>query len=308
VQAAAAPPAEHALGPNSTVQPAELRQLSSPAAKPPQPLASDCSRDSHPVAHSMQHTNGSSSAPEAFASGGRFDGEVVARHWGEAWTLRRLDDGRRLVSQPAGTQLRHHLHRFLVRLHSTTVMVMPPPLLDIMTLREAGIYMRVWWPLQVDGQVAGRLLNAMTNPGRKGSTPAFAGGDSDGFLCQQQQVCFHNSVVRVLLPLMPSHLLLQSDLYGRPGASQKTHALCATSWQVQVQCLLLLARSLSGSASVVCLNPNLGWPARAEGLARQLRLCGIDAASVPVDPHTQPRHRIYRCGRLTLCHGSILRA
>ena len=40
--------------------------------------------------------------------------------------------------------------------------------------------MRVSWLLQVDGQVAGRLLNAMTNPGRKGSTPAFAGRGNDG--------------------------------------------------------------------------------------------------------------------------------
>ena len=32
-----------------------------------------------------------------------------------------------------------------------------------------------------------------------------------------------------------------------------------------------------------------------EGLARQLRLCGLDAASVPADPAKEPRHRIYRC-------------
>ena len=46
---------------------------------------------------------------------------------------------------------------------------------------------------------------------------------------------------------------------------------------------------------VSCAQLGRGRPALAEGLARQLRLCGIDAASAPVDPHTQPRHRIYRC-------------
>ncbi len=32
----------------------------------------------------------------------------------------------------------------------------------------------------------------------------------------------------------------------------------------------------------------------AEGLAHQLRLCGVDAATIPVGPKGQ-RHRAYRC-------------
>ena len=55
----------------------------------------------------------------------------------------------------------------------------------------------------------------------------------------------------------------------------------------------LTGRDISISHQYELFGHKKCW-AHAEGLARQLRLCGLDAASVDADPGKEPRHRIYR--------------
>ena len=136
-QAAAAPPAQHPLRMDSGAQPAEQRPRtgSSPAMDAGQPTARSRISDAHPAPLG----NGSSSASEPASCSRPFDAELVARHWGEAWTLKRLDDGRRLVSwQPCSNLSAGNL----------LLLVGRPVAVRIASVCRAGGWPGCWAPAQ----------------------------------------------------------------------------------------------------------------------------------------------------------------